>query len=82
LQVKLAKSDGGGDVYNSILANAISEVVVEDQVLYWRCRDAIGHVGLPHEIEKARRLFAIAWRRGMVHAAYAIGDVFRYGRKG
>jgi hypothetical protein len=74
VQVLVANSDGGGHVYNAILG-PIAASITEEDIITWRCADAIGvHPSEPAtpEIERRRRLFATAWRRGLFHLAYAI----------
>lgn len=77
LQVLLAKSDGGGEVYNAILVGAFFSVDVstaENLVLEFRCRDSIG-VGaklLGDGNDRLRRAFTIAWKRGLYAAAYSL----------
>jgi hypothetical protein len=78
LQVLIANSSGGGVVYNEILRNAFSKTepdhLFEELVLEHRCRDALGTTAViqQDEYDPARRAFAIAWRRGLYHAAYSI----------
>ncbi len=81
LQVLLANSSGGGTVYNYILKVAFDKTepshLLEDAVLEYRCRDAIGVgaalTGSPDD--RKRRAFSIAWKRGLFHAAYSIGPI-------
>lgn len=73
LQVRAANSDGGGHIYNEILER-ISENLHEDDVIEWRCRDALGHGTTPTAMAdfRARHVFKLAWQRGLFHAAYAL----------
>lgn len=77
LQALIAKSDGGGEVYNAILLGPFSEVypeAVDSIVLEYRCRDSIG-VGaeLRGDVnDRLRRAFTIAWKRGLYLAAYSL----------
>jgi len=77
LQVMIANSDGGGEVYNAILLSPFAGRLPEDVfdlVLEHRCRDSIGTTaqlqGDAHD--RLRRAFATAWKRGLYVAAYAI----------
>lgn len=77
LQVLIAESHGGGEVYNAILLPPFESNLPEDVtdlVLTARCRDSIG-VG-PHTAgdgnDRLRRAFMTAWKRGLYHAAYAL----------
>lgn len=77
LQVLVANSDGGGEVYNSILFGPFSEMLPEDVselVLEHRCRDSIGTTAQLQGDgnDRQRRAFTIAWKRGLYLAAYAI----------
>lgn len=77
LQVMLAKSDGGGEVYNAILLgvfSAFDPVNVEDLVLEYRCRDSIGVSSrlAGDANDRLRRAFSIAWKRGLYAAAYSL----------
>lgn len=51
----------------------------EDLVERWRCKDAIGvFPQLNNDADdRRRRAFSIAWKRGLFHAAYAIGPTRR-----
>lgn len=77
LQVLLSYSSGGGEVYNDILRRAfrgLADEQGEDIVLIARMRDALG---VPSSMDggtmdRARRAFRIAWKRGLYHAAYSI----------
>lgn len=78
VQVLIAKSDGGGHVYNDVIRAFIDSRGVTDelseQILDARCWDAIG-VGSQLRNDKQdryRRAFRIAWARGLYQAAYAI----------
>jgi hypothetical protein len=77
LQVLIAKSDGGGEIYNAILVGPFSERLPEevfDLVLEHRCRDSIGTTAQLQSdgVDRQRRAFTIAWKRGLYLAAYAI----------
>lgn len=77
LQALVAKSDGGGEVYNAILIGPFSTVLPEDVhnlVLEYRCRDSIGTTAeLQNDAnDRQRRAFSIAWKRGLYHAAYSL----------
>lgn len=80
-QVWVSNSDGGGEVYNYILKSAFDKTepshLLEDVVLEWRCRDALGvsSVLQSDHNDRKRRAFVIAWRRGLFHAAYSIAPV-------
>lgn len=77
VQVLIANSSGGGEVYNDLLRRALrglDDEHTEAFVLHHRMRDALG---VPSSMDggtmdRARRAFAIAWRRGLYHAAYSI----------
>lgn len=80
LMILIAKSDGGGPVYNELLAPIFYEIpsnIVEDLVMGHRCLDAIGttHTLRGDAFDKQRGAFRIAWRRGLYHAAYSIKPV-------
>jgi hypothetical protein len=86
LQVLIAKSDGGGEVYNAILVEPFSKLMpeqVEDLVLEYRCRDAINVSSiLAGDVnDRQRRAFVIAWERGLYMAAYSIPPVVEQVRK-
>jgi hypothetical protein len=80
LQVLIAKSDGGGEVYNAILVNRFEALLPEqvaDLILEHRCRDSIG---VSAELngdrnDRLRRAFTIAWKRGLYMAAYSLPPV-------
>jgi hypothetical protein len=77
LQVLIANSDGGGEVYNSILVGPFSEELPEDVfdlVLEYRCRDSIGTTAVLQgdNNDRQRRAFSIAWNRGLYLAAYSL----------
>jgi hypothetical protein len=77
LQALLAKSDGGGEVYNGILLGPFSSVLPEtvaDLVLEYRCHDAIGvwPTLIGDKNDRLRRAFATAWSRGLYLAAYSL----------
>ena len=77
LQVLVANSSGGGEVYNAILVTAFEAAwpeTVAPLVLEYRCRDSIGvsaHIA-GDENDRLRRAFSTAWKRGLYHAAYAL----------
>lgn len=77
LQLKIARSDGGGDVYNEILIPAflpIELAIVSDIVLDFRCQDSIGTTSRlrgDHN-DRQRAAFKIAWQRGLYLAAYSL----------
>lgn len=80
LQVLIARSDGGGVVYNEILLGPFSELLpekVEDRVLEYRCRDSINVSSkLAGDVnDRQRRAFTIAWKRGLYMAAYSIPPI-------
>jgi hypothetical protein len=77
LQVMLAKSDGGGEVYNAILLGAFSSrspEIMMDLVLEYRCRDSIGTTAVlcGDRNDRLRRAFTTAWKRGLYLAAYSL----------
>jgi hypothetical protein len=77
LQVLIANSHGGGEVYNAILVGPFSDEAREDvakDVLEYRCRDSIGTTAQLQGdgADRQRRAFSIAWKRGLFKAAYAI----------
>jgi hypothetical protein len=77
LQVLVAKSDGGGEIYNAILLRPFAAVYPEsvaDFVLEYRCRDSIGTTSeLKGDAnDRLRRAFATAWRRGLYLASYSL----------
>jgi len=77
LQILIAKSDGGGEVYNAILVRPFAAMFPEevyDLVLEYRCRDSIGvSAQLAGDLnDRQRRAFAIAWKRGLYLAAYSL----------
>ena len=82
LQVLIAKSDGGGEVYNAILTKPFSEELPEDVfdlVLEYRCHDSIGTTAvLQGDLnDRQRRAFSIAWKRGLYLAAYSLPPAIR-----
>ena len=86
VQVMIARSDGGGAVYNDILKPLFHRLrsfmhVLAPAVMDARCRDAIG-VGpnlMNDADDRRRRAFKIAWERGLYHAAYAIPPATKEG---
>jgi len=72
-QISIARSDGGGQVYNDLLKQ-LDETVLENEVIQHRCHDVTGvNPGLVGDVnDRLRRAFVIAWRRGLYHAAYAL----------
>lgn len=83
LQILIAKSDGGGEVYNAILIQPFSRMLPEqayDHVLEYRCRDSIGTTAqLAGDInDRQRRAFTIAWKRGLYQAAYALPPAIKH----
>lgn len=82
LQIWLSNSSGGGHAYNSVLMVPVERSLIpigliEDVVLEWRCRDAIGTTAVMQSDrhDRARRAFTIAWKRGLFHAAYSIAPI-------
>jgi len=81
LQLFLANSHGGGEVYNEVLIPAFLPVepsLVENIVLEFRCLDAIG---VTHHLrgdrnDRQRAAFTTAWRRGLYLAAYSLPPAF------
>jgi hypothetical protein len=83
LQILIAKSAGGGEVYNAILVGPVSRMLPEavyDLVLEYRCRDSIGTTAqLAGDInDRQRRAFTIAWKRGLYQAAYALPPAIKH----
>lgn len=77
LQVLIAKSDGGGHVYNDILIPAFLNCEpswVSEAILNWRCQDSIGVSPMMtgDSNDRLRRAFKIAWDRGLYAAAYSL----------
>ena len=77
LQILIAKSSGGGEVYNSILVTPFAippSILVADFVMHHRCVDAIGTTpSLKGDgNDRLRRAFTTAWQRGLYQAAYAL----------
>ena len=83
MQVWNSHSSGGGEVYNYVLKRAFDKIdpahLVEDVVLEYRCRDAIGTTAEMQgdANDRTRRAFIIAWRRGLFHAAYSLAPISR-----
>jgi len=77
LQVLVAKSDGGGEIYNTILLRPFSLVLPETVahlVMEYRCRDSIG---VSPDLQgdgndRLRRAFVTAWTRGLYLASYSL----------
>lgn len=81
MQLKLARSDGGGAVYNEILIPMFLPLeprAVADLMLEHRCRDSIGTTAhlQGDRNDRQRSAFRIAWERGLYLAAYAIPRAF------
>lgn len=77
LQLRIARSDGGGVVYNELLIPVflpLEPKYIEHLVLEYRCRDAIGttHHLRSDRNDRQREAFRIAWQRGLYLAAYSI----------
>lgn len=86
-QVLASNSHGGGEVYNAILQRAfekhsqidtgIADQALGDVVMRYRMRDAIlidsDRTG--DSLDRYRRAFETAWRRGLYHAAYSIRPI-------
>jgi hypothetical protein len=72
-QLLVSHSDSGGHGYNAVLTR-LAEHLLPSEVLYWRCRDAIGVFPalLNNADDKLRRAFTIAWGRGLYRAAYSL----------
>jgi hypothetical protein len=83
LQALLSNSHGGGHVYNTLLQLAFGKTepdhLLEELVLEYRCRDAIGTtvVMQGNSLDRHRRAFTIAWKRGLYLAAYAIAPAWK-----
>jgi hypothetical protein len=77
LQVLIANSSGGGEIYNAILLEPFSTLLPENVahlVMEHRCRDSIG-VSAQMEgdgNDRLRRAFTTAWSRGLYLAAYSL----------
>lgn len=89
-QLKIANSHGGGHVYNEVLTLGLFETVTEESVIHWRAHDAlmrnaydfdddgasiITQTERSQEWQRAKKMFELAWKRGLYHAAYAIKPV-------
>lgn len=77
LQMMIAKSDGAGHNFNHAL-QAIHEAIASEQMIKWRAFDALNYdhrTLITPAVERGRRAFTIAWRRGLFHAAYALPPV-------
>ena len=77
LQILIAKSDGGGEIYNAILLGPFSMVYPESVahlVLEYRCHDATGvwPALIGDDNDRLRRAFTTAWKRGLYLAAYSL----------
>lgn len=81
LQLRIARSDGGGAVYNELLIPVflpIEPARVEKLVLEHRCIDSIGvsrHL-VGDRNDRQRSAFVIAWQRGLYLAAYSLPPAF------
>lgn len=82
IQLEIARSSGGGHVYNALLIQLLSDLnrpphYFADLVMQARCKDALGTtIQLKNDADdRKRRAFKTAWERGLYHAAYAIGPV-------
>jgi hypothetical protein len=81
IQLQIARSSGGGCVYNDVLRTSL-EIVdrrgesqdLTEIMLNARCLDAIGTVAQlqNNAFDRERRAFVIAWKRGLYQAAYSI----------
>lgn len=81
MQLKIARSDGGGAVYNEILIPMFLPLeprAVADLMLEHRCLDSIGTTAQLQgdRNDRQRSAFRIAWQRGLYLAAYAIPRAF------
>lgn len=81
-QLKMANSHGGGHVYNEVLMLSLFDTVTEEQVIQWRAHDALLRYGdyvqdgfHSQQWQRAKKMFELAWKRGLYHAAYAIKPV-------
>lgn len=79
LQIRIARSDGDGEVYNAILRPTFdfyqTTPEIELNVERHRMLDALGGYDLKvarHDNERRKKAFQIAWRRGLYRAAYAL----------
>lgn len=79
MQIVIARSDGGGEVYNAILRPAFDSYTpeaIESVIEPIRCLDALGFgspgATHPESYERRKKAFQIAWRRGLYRAAYAL----------
>lgn len=80
MQLRIARSDGGGVAYNEVLMPAflpIEPLAVAEDVLTYRSLDAIGTgpALCGTKADRTRSAFRIAWQRGLYHAAYSIKPV-------
>lgn len=79
-QVRIShNSAGDGSIYNMILTHATLDAphvinYVESRMLEARCRDAIGTTSIMQNDghDSLRQAFAIAWKRRLYSAAYAL----------
>lgn len=83
-QVIIARSDAGGEAYNTLLRPAFEKLLpetIEPIVLFWRRQDALGDAddagrGELFSLGAASlariETFNIAWKRGLYRAAYAV----------
>lgn len=77
LQMMIARSDGAGHNYNHALQSVVGAISSE-QMIKWRAFDALNYdhrTPITPAVERGRRAFTIAWRRGLFHAAYALPPV-------
>lgn len=77
IQALISNSSGGGEVYNDLLRRAFRDLDDEQTeriVLHHRMHDALGVPSTMDggTMDRARRAFEIAWKRGLYHAAYSI----------
>lgn len=81
MQLKLARSDGGGAVYNEVLIPVFLPLEPKHTaslVLQHRCLDAIGtsHHLKGDRNDRQRQAFRIAWERGLYLAAYSLPPAY------
>lgn len=81
VQLRVARSDGGGSVYNELLIPVflpLDPKHIADLVLEQRCRDSIGttHQLQGDRNDRQRQAFRIAWERGLYLAAYSLPPAF------
>lgn len=81
MQILIARSDGGGHVYNDVLRPLFegreNDDGIEDLIRSHRCNDAIGTMmQLQGDTnDRIRRAFTIAWDRGLFVAAYSLPKI-------